>query len=462
MSRWCVDLPCCNLLRRGVAVGTWQGPRSQCVNGVSLYFAVTNPVRAWHDSRRMALLDEAQARRARRVLGDLSRRLLALRPGHVHDGSLAEGHAGIALAHAALDRAFPRAGHAAAARRALGHAMAAAAAQPMSASLFAGFTGIAWVAQLIAGEASSAGEDDRLSAVDEALDVHLAASPWRGSFDLIEGLVGICVYAIERLPRPAGQRILARAVAHLSRTARRLRGGIAWRTEPQPGLSGEVRSGGLYNLGVAHGMPGVIAVLSQILVAEVPAGLRAEVRSLLGGAVAWLMAQELPDDALGCFAWAVGRGIPREAAHLGWCYGDPAVAVSMLLAGRAAREAAWERAGRRIARRSAARPLETVRHADASLCHGTAGTAHLFHRLWQLTGDAVLADAARLWFARALAMQRPGRGFAGYAAFRPALDRPRPWRADPGFLMGGAGVALALVSATGESMLRWDRALLLA
>src|SRR5215468_7571943 len=187
-------------------------------------------------SDQMALLQRAQARAARQVLGALSRRLLALRPGRVHGASLAEGHAGIALAHAALETAFPGAGHAAAAQRAMEHAMAIAAAQPLTASLYAGFTGIAWVAELIAGDASLASEDDPLTAIDETLEAYLAVSRWKGSFDLMEGLVGVCVYALERLPRPSGQRILARAVSHLATTAERQRGRIAWRTDPDPAI----------------------------------------------------------------------------------------------------------------------------------------------------------------------------------------------------------------------------------
>lgn len=414
----------------------------------------------------MALLDRAQAKAARGALGALSRRFLDLPPRLVHDPSLAEGHAGIALAHAALEIAIPGAGHATAARRALDRAMSAAAERPLSPSLYAGFTGIAWVAALLAGELRVPAESDPLAPIDHALEAYLARSPWHGPYDLMDGLVGLCVYALERLPRPSGHRILARAVSHLATMARRRRPGLAWRTDPSwttaPRKEPDARAYPDYNLGVAHGLPGVIAILGRIVAADVPDDLRRRALALLEGAVAWLLAHQLPDGEVACFAWAVGPGIPKQPARLAWCYGDPGIAASLLIAARAAREPRWEQAGRRVALRAAARPLATVRHVDAGLCHGTAGVAHMFHRLWHMTREPRLAEAARLWFARALAMHAPGRGFAGFSAYRPTEERPRGWCADPGFLLGGAGIALALVSATTRTTLAWDRVLLLS
>jgi len=218
----------------------------------------------------------------------------------------------------------------------------------------------------------------------------------------------------------------------------------------------------IYNLGVAHGTPGVIAILGRVLAADVADDLRNQARSLLEGTIAWLLAQELPADSLGCFAWAIGRGIPREPARLAWCYGDPGIAVSLLIAGKAAREPTWEQAGQRIAFRAAVRPPASAQIQDAGLCHGTAGVGHLFHRLWQMTGNARLRDAARYWFGRALEMHRPGRGFAGFSVFLPAPGHPPRWCAEPGLLMGAAGVTLALVTATIPTIFRWDRALLLS
>ncbi len=87
--------------------------------------------------------------------------------------------------------------------------------------------------------------------------------------------------------------------------------------------------------------------------------------------------------------------------------------------------------------------MTEVRAVDLSLCHGTAGTAHLFNRLFQATGEPIFESAAVTWFLRTL-----------------DLARTAPIAADPGFLTGGAGIGLALLAAIHPSEPEWDRLLL--
>ena len=76
---------------------------------------------------------------------------------------------------------------------------------------------------------------------------------------------------------------------------------------------------------------------------------------------------------------------------------------------------------------------------DANLCHGAVGLAHLYNRFYQASGEPVLRDAARAWFARTLAMPR--------AAQIDLLD-------------GAIGVGLALYAAISTTEPGWDRILL--
>jgi len=215
-----------------------------------------------------------------------------------------------------------------------------------------------------------------------------------------------------------------------------------------------------WNLGVAHGVPGVIAMLGRIAAADVDARTKKRALSLLERAVEWLLAQELPRSSEGCFA--VAAGSPREPARLAWCYGDPGIAATLFVAARATRNRVWERAAMRIALRAATRPADTAGVVDAGLCHGAAGVAHIFHRLFLATGEERLAEAARFWFARTLAMRRMGRGFAGFRVRVPPTMNKRGWLTEPGFLTGAAGITLALIAATTDADPTWDRTLLLS
>ena len=51
-----------------------------------------------------------------------------------------------------------------------------------------------------------------------------------------------------------------------------------------------------------------------------------------------------------------------------------------------------------------------------------------------------------MWFDRALEMRRPDRGIGGFQAYTSTDPSEERWEDDPGFLMGAAGVALALLA----------------
>jgi hypothetical protein len=370
--------------------------------------------------------------------------------GQGGDPSLAGGAAGLALLHGYLAQAACGKDSGAAAR-CLERATAAVADNPTSASLYSGLTGVGWALAHLRGRRPGLDGEEDAAEIDEALLEHLDRSPWPDDYDLISGLVGLGVYALERLPRPAAVTCLERVLDRLAETAEHRPDGITWWTDPA-WLPAEDRAKyprGYYNLGLAHGVPGVIALLGQACASGVAV---ARARALLEGAVRWLLAQQGP----GGFAYWAGPGGDDKPARLAWCYGDPGVAAALLGAARGVSEPGWERAALAIARRAAQRPPAESGVVDVGLCHGAAGLGHLFNRMFQATGETWLADAARSWFERALGM-RAGRGIGGYEAWLPG---DRTWMTEPGLLTGAAGIALALLAATTPLEPAWDRVLL--
>jgi hypothetical protein len=373
------------------------------------------------------------------------------------DPSLAGGTAGLAVLHGYLAQAGLEPASAAVAHRCLRHATAAVAEQPGTASLYSGLTGVGWAMAHLRSLWPDRDDEGDLAEIDEALLDHLDQSPWRGEYDLVEGLVGFGVYALERLPRPAAVACLERVVDRLAETAEPQGEGTTWWTDPA-WLPAETRAEfarGYYNLGLAHGVPGVIGLLGQVCAARVA---RDKARTLLDGAVRWLLEQDGPDG----FGYWVGPDARRDKARLAWCYGDPGIAAALLGAARDVAEPAWEAAAQAIARRAAERPHTEAGIKDAGLCHGCAGLGHLFNRMSQATGGPELTEAARAWFERTLAMRRPGRGIGGYEAWQPDSPGGPVWSADPGLLNGAAGIALALLAAISRIEPAWDRMLLVS
>jgi hypothetical protein len=406
----------------------------------------------------------------------LSSRFLRLETKDVETSGLAAGLTGIALAHVALERVFPAAGHTQRAEEAITESIERLGKETLGPDLYAGFAGVAWVIDQLAGNGE---EEDGCSVIDDALAQYLDHAPWTETYDLISGLVGIGIYALDRLPRKKAAALIDAVVGHLAETAdhapphahkrngngkARGRGHkeLSWRSNPL-WIPEQYRKNTMdWNLGLAHGVPAVIAFLGRVCASPCSARTRHKARTLLDGAVAWVLAEELPRDSVGCFANGFLDAKPEEGTHaarLAWCYGDPGVAACLLVAADAVGEKSWKRAAVRTALRAAARSEKTSQVRDAGICHGATGVAHAFHRMYLASGEEELATAARLWFKRALAMQTERGGFAGFKSWEPTANGKLALQPTTGFLTGAAGVALALSAAVTEGATPWDRVL---
>jgi lantibiotic modifying enzyme len=372
--------------------------------------------------------------------------------------SLAGGDAGLACFFTYLDAVRPGRGYDDLAMQLLERAIEGTGVMQAPPGLYSGFSGVAWTLEHLRGRLyEDDAEEDPGEEVASALVEHLGLTPWRGQYDLISGLVGFGVYALERLSQPGGRECLERTVARLGEIAERPAAGqVTWRTGPELLIDRELVNfpEGNFNLGVAHGVPGVIGVLARACAAGVDG------RELLDGAVAWLLAQKLPPEESAAFSYNIAPGVEPRATRLAWCYGDLGIAASLLMAARAVGEASWEREAVDIARAAAGRDVEQAGVVDAGICHGAVGAAHLFNRLYQATGDPVFRAAALTWIEKTLAYRQPGVGIGGYRMWIVGEGEELDWRSDPGFLTGSGGVGLALLAAATPVEPAWDRLLL--
>ncbi|HSS48091.1 MAG TPA: lanthionine synthetase LanC family protein, partial [Thermoanaerobaculia bacterium] len=215
------------------------------------------------------------------------------------------------------------------------------AGQP-HAGLFAGLPGIAWVAEHLRGRLFDQ-EAEAGDAVDEVVLGWLSRSPWEGDYDLLGGLAGLGVYAVERLPLPAAARSLEMVIEHLAASAKRTAAGAAWFTPPErlPPARRRGRPHGCFDLGAAHGAAGVIALLGAACHAGVAAG---RTLPLLDEAVRRLLSHQTPDREEGRFPHFIARGAEARGSRLAWCYGDLGIAATLAVAGEGTRRPDWQSA----------------------------------------------------------------------------------------------------------------------
>lgn len=315
----------------------------------------------------------------------------------------------------------------------------------------AGIGGIAWAVEHL-----GAGDEDFTAPMDEALidfvRGYAPTKPW----DLRSGLAGLGIYALERLPHPAGRALLFEVVDRLAERAEETNEGIRWQTRPEHILHGRDDPGGprafpdgFYDLGAAHGIPAVLTILAAAKAWDVQ---REQAEHLADGAFRWLMAQAASGgDGPRFGSYVHGRKTSRQGRFAS-CEGDPGAALCLWHAAELSQDAAQLGVARAMVREVARVALTVEPMQNSDLCCGTAGVAHIFNRLWQHSGEPLAREAARVWFDHTLARARPGEGIGGFC--HPADAR----LADLQY--GASGTALALLGAISDSEPTWDRALL--
>ncbi|MGW0646026.1 lanthionine synthetase C family protein [Streptomyces badius] len=392
---------------------------------------------------------------------------------------LSDGHPGVALLYAELATTDAALRH-----RAHAHLSAglAAGVRPAPQSLFGGMVALAY-----AGHTTAAGSGG-YTAMLAGLDRHILdrvrtraradlertragepAGAW-SRYDVLAGTAGIGRYLLARHLAADAQEARQAAGAALTEVLTSLvavatadditRHGSRlpawWITDGlDHGLPEHV------NLGLAHGVPGPLALLALAWRAGVRVDRQDEA---IERTMALLTSLRTFDEAGPRWPHLMSReriekGEPPERGRDSWCYGAAGAARAVHLAGSALDRPEW-RADAEAALRGALAVASDESIRDSALCHGWAGLLQIVLRTAEDTDDPELHATADRLAARVLDGFDPGAPFgfryAHALAHRP-LDRP-------GFLEGAAGIALALHTyAIGRApVTSWDSALLLS
>jgi hypothetical protein len=344
-------------------------------------------------------------------------------------------------------------------------------------ALFGGWCGLGWTVEHVSqvlGNAlpreelseplvdNESPDEDPNEEIDTVVIQRLRSGMQPGLFDLIYGLVGFGVYFLERWPAGRSAEGLELVTIALESIAEEAASGTTWHSPPElmPDWQRKECPIGRYDLGVAHGVPGVVHFLHQAIGAGISPG---RVSSLLDRTLRWLLAQAAPDRGRPRFgAWVTADGNSKSSRPV-WCYGDLGVAAVLFQVGEGGANPTVNAFACDVLDKCLTLPAESYEVSDAGLCHGAAGIAHIYNRMYQAQGDLRFRDAALSWYDRVLAMYKPGTGVGGYSKYvRSEENGAVVWEPWPAFLDGSIGIGLALLGAVTSVEPQWDRALLLS
>lgn len=330
--------------------------------------------------------------------------------------------------------------------------------------LYEGSLGVAWAIQHVEVLLGELEDTDPLADYDRAL-LHFLRS-LRGPVvsELMRGVAGAAVYCLERMPRDEAQAALTEVVRLLDVTSTETRAGLTWMSKGQgPTFSGPAFQPSYCNLGIAHGVPGTMSLLTAMHIAGIDGAGR-----LLEASLPWLdsIRTHHPDRLQYPLALDAA-GHPAGHARLAWCYGDLGIAVTFANAGSALRDKRWSDVALDLALGAARLRDQTTPGwpTDASLCHGTAGIAHLFGRLATSLQHPALHDARQYWIHETLRYADEHGGVGLLTSSRQptsaGTEIKMEWQPDFGVLTGAAGIGLSLLASGSELSPDWDRLLAL-
>lgn len=307
--------------------------------------------------------------------------------------------------------------------------------------LFHGTLGVACAIELQAVDSQEADGDDPNSEIDQLLATLLEHDDFVGRLDHVHGLAGMGRYLLtKRAPSSSSiDRVVTLVGSHTVEDST----GISWFTPREfvPETRAPLYPSGHFDLGLAHGVPGIIAFLSA---AHFAGHSRAETARLVDGGVSWLLSQSL-DSARLRFPTHIST-TRREPGRDAWCYGEIGIACALLSAAEALDDGRLRAHAAAIALSSATRAVAEHCVIDSGLCHGSAGLAHMYRHFAVETGEPEFRKASEFWLQHTLKMREPNVGVAGFRGLKWFDgDAPR-WKNQEGLICGAAGVGVMLLA----------------
>jgi hypothetical protein len=338
------------------------------------------------------------------------------------------------------------------------------AAHPDGASLYRGVPAVAYALHFLGPPACArtlakldaetvAIVADRLNVAQRRMDS--GCPPRMAEYDLISGLTGFGAYLLRRERDTALKSVLRYLVRLITEPL--TVGGCKvpgwWTLDGPRGIPQDgPLSAGHANFGLAHGMPGPLALLALATLAGITVDgqedamekaidfLTEWAQPCVGGTIGWPTV--LPLDAL--MKGPMGGIKPGRPS---WCYGTPGIGRALQLAALARRNESARRFAEHVVLGSVTDSHRLSQVQDATVCHGWSGLL--------LTCDRMAGDATAPAIAEALPTLRSRLG-----AHMVQHEIPQ----DAGLLTGNVGVLLTLhtLSTPRPTDLGWETCLLLS
>jgi lantibiotic biosynthesis protein len=361
--------------------------------------------------------------------------------------SLTGGKAGIALFYAQLFRQFKEPRHLDRSCELITDCLISLQQARGTFDFASGISGILWSAKIMTHWGLiDIREVEGIEEINKQIGRSMEIDARKNIFDFFYGFIGKGIYLID--PYPENVAIIEDIIHYLDALGIRDDQGITW--EQTFIANRKVHAGPCYELGMAHGISGIILFLSKTYQQEI---LSKKSKELIEGAVSWMLNKK-GISKHNYFPSLVPQ--VNDSSKLGWCVGDLGIGAAIWTAACALQNRQWmseveamlELALNIDFSRSNIFLNRKLTVADSGFCHGLAGNAYMFNQYYRAMGHEALLQKANYWVAQLLAYRDHSTDalHGGFYSFRALNEQQSEWCQEIGALTGTCGIGLTLLS----------------
>ena len=262
-----------------------------------------------------------------------------------------------------------------------------------------GISGIVWcIKHLETVGFINKNEINSFSSINDFFVKALSYHCEKENFDFIYGSTGIVNYLLER--NSIGSDAYSKYIEALESFGEAEKGSIKWKSV----IDKDKQDYG-YNLSLSHGIAAIIVVLSKIQQSNYRIK---KTKKILTQSINFILSKKQnTNNYISNFPNLISKKIKYGNSRLAWCYGDLGIGIALYIASISLNDQILEKESLQILRHSTNRvSLLENSVIDAGICHGTAGIAQIYSRMYSYTNEQVFRNSAKYWINQTLKMAR--------------------------------------------------------
>ncbi|RZJ23684.1 MAG: hypothetical protein EON51_02050 [Acinetobacter sp.] len=311
-----------------------------------------------------------------------------------------------------------------------------------------GFTGLSWmICHLINQKVIDEDSAEVLEEVRDVIKSSISHNIIGNRYDLFYGYLGLGVYFNEDKQheyKEQQQLIIEKLISNIIYDSN----SIKWATS-----NDELELS--YNLGIPHGIPGIILyLLDQLKHSENPNLLS----DIITKGINWIISRKYPSGNFMFPNYVTDVKNQNIGGRLAWCHGDLGISFLLIKAGLALNNNSWYKLGYDVALNASHIKIEETGvvndegQYNLGFCHGTSGIAYIFSRLSAICNCQELHLVSQKWLE--ITLDKIENHLEMYSTETREDNQL-------GLLEGFAGIGLVLLSFVNKDKHDWDRLFLL-